>query len=523
MPAAESAAWRALRSHWRAQKNVSLRRLFAEDARRFQNFSVEAEGFLLDFSKTALASDSLRLLFRLASAARLAAHRRAMFAGGTVNKSEKRAALHTALRAEESAEFFCGGENIMPAVAAERRKMLAFAEKCRSEKKHSDVLHIGIGGSDLGPKTAAAALQPLREGDSPRIRFISNMDGAHLAKALQNANPRNALIIVSSKTFTTAETMANARDAMRWMQNAVGKKRAREQCIAITAAPSRAREFGAGAVFRSWEWVGGRYCLWGAAGLPVALAIGKHKFNEMLAGARAMDMHFLSAPVRKNLPAMLALIGVWHRNVCGYPTRAVIPYEERLRLLPQYLQQLDMESNGKNARQDGAAARIATAPVVWGAAGTDAQHAFFQMLHQGSDIVPCEFIVAARDGGGDDIASLAPGRRRLVVANCLAQSSALMLGKAGGDGCRRFPGNRPSVTLMTDEFNPRAFGALLALYEHRAFCEGTLWGVNPFDQWGVELGKTTASEIADALCGDVSADGDSSTRGLAGYYRLRRK
>ena len=500
--------WRALRGHWRRRRGETLRGLFEKDGRRFGRFSAEAGGVLLDFSKTAINGDALRLLVGLARAAGVVEMRRGMFAGDAVNQSENRPALHVALRAPDDARVVCGGANIIAEVARERRAMLVFAEQLRREKKYSDIVNIGIGGSDLGPKTATEALTPWCDG--PRAHYVSNIDGAHLHDTLQKLNPRRTFFVFSSKTFTTAETLANAEDALRWLQKTVGKTRALKQCAAATAAPQRARAFGVENVFRYWQWVGGRYSLWGAVGLPLACAVGKRRFNEMLQGARLMDEHFRRAPLQKNLPALLAMVGVWHRNVCGYQSRVVVPYEQRLHLLPSYLQQLDMESNGKSVLQNGKRAPHSSAPVVWGAAGTNAQHAFFQMLHQGADVVPCEFIVAARGGSR--------ARRRVVVANCLAQSAALMNGRANADGHRNFAGNRPSVTLMIPELTPQTLGMLLALYEHRAFVEGVLWGVNPFDQFGVELGKETALKINAALAEGGEQKQDSSTRGLMAQY-----
>ena len=496
--------WRALRLHWRRRGGESLRGLFDADPRRFARFSASANGILLDYSKTAIIGETLRLLGSVARMANFGARKRLMFDGGIVNKSERRAALHIALRADENATICCGGENIMPDVISERKRMLRFAEQCRRE--YADVVHIGIGGSDLGPQTAAAALQQWNA-KTPRVHYVSNMDGAHLADALAGLDARRTMVIASSKTFTTAETLANAADALRWLEDGVGKSRARAQFVAITAAPEKARAFGARRVFRYWQWVGGRYSLWGAVGLPLAIAIGRRRFEELLQGARLMDEHFRAAPPRKNLPLLLAFVGVFHRTICGYPSRAVVPYEQHLHLLPAYLQQLDMESNGKSA-----AASSPASPVVWGAVATNAQHAFFQMLHQGADVVPCEFIVAARDNND------CYKRRRLVVANCLAQSAALMNGrhdKECADSHRRFCGNRPSITLMPDELTPKVLGALLALFEHRAFAEGTLWGVNPFDQFGVELGKEVARQIDNG----EDAQMDSSTRGLMAHYR----
>ncbi len=502
-----------------------MRRLFAEDARRFENFSLSLDDLLLDFSKTSLSAETIALLCRAAEEAEVCARRDAMFAGALINTGENRAALHVALRAPSGQKIFCGGKNIMPAVGAARKEMLDFAEDCRSGrtggadgKPFSDAVNIGIGGSELGAAAAVAALRAC--GGGLRLHFVSSMDGAHLSDVLAGLDARRTLVVVSSKSFATAETMLNARAAAEWLAAGIGSGKVSRHLVAATAEAEKARAFGAGRVFMSWDWVGGRFSVWGAAGLPLALAVGAKHFNDFLAGARAMDEHFCTAPPRENLPLMLGMIGVWHRNICGYAARAVLPYNRRLHLLPAYLQQLDMESNGKPA-QTGAAK---TAPVVWGGEGTNAQHAYAQMLHQGTDIVPCEFIFAAEEfdsGGKDKTASgvSAKARRRLLAANCFAQSAALMLGKRAPDAPRRdFPGGRPSLTLVFRRLAPHSLGRLLALFEHRAFVEGALWGVNSFDQWGVELGKTLASRLHANMDGDAAAE-DSSTRGLLAHFR----
>ncbi|MGI9297165.1 MAG: glucose-6-phosphate isomerase [Gammaproteobacteria bacterium] len=517
-----NSAWRDLRAHRAAHKNISPMRLCAEDPRRFARLSLSLDDLLLDFSKTTLSAETVALLIRAAEEAGVESLRDAMFAGEIVNRSENRAALHIALRADAKTRIVSGGENVMPKVAAARAEMLDFADDCRKGRiaaadgaPFSDVVNIGIGGSDLGPATAYAALHPYRGGGA-RIHFVSNMDGAHLADTLAPLDARKTLIVASSKTFTTAETMENAKRAREWLAAAVGARAAKKHFAAVTASPRRAREFGAGRIFSYPQWVGGRYSVWGAVGLPLALAVGKKHFTDFLSGARDMDAHFISAPPPKNLPMMLALIGVWHRNFCGMPTRAVLPYDFRLRLLPAYLQQLDMESNGKHITQNGGAAKTATAPLVWGSPGTDAQHAYFQFLHQGSDITPCEFIVAARGHEQDDT------QHRLLFANCLAQSAALMRGDSspGLPPHRRFAGGRPSITILQKKLTPYTLGRLLALFEHRTFVEGAMWGINSFDQWGVELGKTLATRLHKTIVSQKrAADEDVSTRGLLRHYR----
>lgn len=500
---------------------AGMRALFEGDAGRFENFSARFEDLWVDFSKTTICGEALAGLLEMARVAGVEERREAMFAGVAINGSEGRAVLHAALRGDGAEGGAGGGGKWGEAVAvacAARRRMLAFAEGCRDGTvraadggRYGDVVNIGIGGSDLGPAMAVAALAPFA-GGGPRVHFVSNIDGAHWGDLAARLDPARTLVVVSSKTFTTMETMTNAAAARGWLRGA-SEAAARTQVAAVTAAPERAREFGAGEVFEYWSWVGGRFSVWGAVGLPLALAVGAARFEEFLAGARAMDAHFCAAPPEANLPLLLALTGVWHRNVCGYATRAILPYDERLRLLPAYLQQLEMESNGKRALADGGAALESTVPVVWGSAGTNAQHAYFQMLHQGTDVVPCEFLAAARPVCAD------VGQHRALLANCLAQSAALMLGggAAGGGGGvhREFAGGRPSVTILYRELSPYALGRLVALYEHRVFCEGVVWGVNSFDQWGVELGKAMAVSLLPLFEGGAGIEGiDGSTRGL---------
>ena len=502
--------------------------LFAADARRFEGFSCRVDDLLLDFSKTSISRAALAKLLALAKAAGVEARRDEMFAGKKINRSEGRAVGHAALRAGENSPLFAtpAARRMAALARAQRAAMLRFAEQCRAGKiaaangkRFLDVVNIGIGGSDLGVAMATAALAPFGKtgggGKGLRAHFVANMDGAHLRDVLANLRVEKTLVVVSSKTFTTAETLSNARLAQEWLQKALGKKAAAAHIVAATAAPKLAAAFGVSRVFCYGNWVGGRFSLWGAAGLPLALSVGAAHFNELLRGAESMDLHFCQASAAGNMPLLLGLVGVWHRNVCGYPTRAILPYDERLRLLPAHLQQLDMESNGKSAGMDGKAARLQTAPVVWGSAGTNAQHAYFQMLHQGADIVPAEFVVSAKPVA-------APAKQhRLLLANCLAQSAALMQGdKTAADAQKRFAGNRPSITLMQKQLTPFALGRLLALYEHRAFVEGVIWEVNSFDQWGVQLGKSMAKKLAPLFdSAAASKTQDASTRGLLAHCR----
>jgi glucose-6-phosphate isomerase len=530
----------AIAAHRTRTAQRPIRELFA-DTDRFQRFSAEADGLLLDYSKTALDDDARALLIQVYEQSGVAARRDAMFDGARINETENRAVLHTALRSAETAPLVLDGTDIRPEIAASRDATAAFAEGVRrgaiaaaDGAPFTDVVNIGIGGSDLGPRMAVGALAPYHDG--PRFHFIANVDGADVTDTLQRFDPERTLVIVASKTFTTAETMTNARTVKAWLTAALGE-RANTHLAAVSSAVDRAEAFGIDRtrVFGFGDYVGGRYSLWGPIGLPILLAIGAERFAEFLAGGAAMDAHFRSAPPEANLPVLLALVGIWHRNACGYPTRAVLPYDERLARLPAYLQQLDMESNGKRVRLDGTPAD-ATGPVVWGEPGTNGQHAFFQLLHQGSEVVPCEFLVAARghEAGLDH-------QHRMLLANCLAQSEALMNGRDAaaaralaetrgfdGDAAGRmaaqlvFPGNRPSVTLLYDRLTPFRLGQIIALYEHRVFVEGAIWGINSFDQWGVELGKEIATAIL-PLIEDGALPDAGSTAGLIAAIRALRR
>ena len=534
---ARKAAAEALARHRAANAAFDLRRAFAEDRKRFERFSFTLDDLLLDLSKCAISEETLALLLSLAAAAGVARRRDAMFAGDRINVTEDRAVLHTALRNRSGRPVIVDGADVMPEVNAVLAAMGRFADGIRSGdirgvtgKAITDVVNIGIGGSDLGPAMATAALAPYHDG--PRTHFVSNVDAAHLADTLKLVNAETTLFIVASKTFTTVETMTNAATAREWLVDRLGNGAVAHHFAAVSTALDKIAAFGISEdrVFGFWDWVGGRYSLWSAIGLPIMLAVGAKNFARMLYGAHALDRHFVEAPAERNLPMLLGLVGYWHRVVCGYPTRAVIPYDQRLARLPAYLQQLDMESNGKRVTLDGAEVGGPTGPVVWGEPGTNGQHAFFQLLHQGTDIIPVEFIAAAQ---GHE-----PGLRRhhdLLLANCLAQSEALMKGRtaseardlllaAGMDPAsvsrlaqhKVFPGNRPSATLLYRQLDPYALGRLIALYEHRVFVEAALFGINAFDQWGVELGKELATALLPVIEGkQAAAAHDSSTAGLA--------
>ncbi|WP_101066116.1 glucose-6-phosphate isomerase [Roseovarius salinarum] len=535
--AATRAMWDDLEAMAAARSGQAIADLFDAPGRA-ADFSAQADGLLLDYSKTALDAAAREALLELAHARDVEGRRAAMFDGAPVNETEGRAALHTALRNLEGGPVTVDGADVMPQVRETLARMSEFAESLRAGRfvgaggPITDVVNIGIGGSHLGPEMATRALAPYHDG--PRCHFVSNVDGADIADTLEGLDPARTLVIVASKTFTTSETMTNAETARRWMARRVAAPAT--QFAAVSTAAARTAEFGIAPerVFGFADWVGGRYSLWGPIGLPLMIAIGPAGFAELLGGAQSMDTHFRTAPLAENLPVMLALTGLWHSRACGYPTRAVLPYDQRLARLPAYLQQLEMESNGKRVTMDGAQVDGPTGPVVWGEPGTNGQHAFFQLLHQGTQVVPCEFMVAA-EGHEPELAH----HHRLLVANCLAQSEALMRGRtleearalmarAGhtGDALERqarhrvFPGNRPSVTLAYDRLTPRRLGQIVALYEHRVFVEGVILGINSFDQWGVELGKELATTLEPVLAGQDAGEGrDGSTRQLVAFLR----
>lgn len=529
-------SWTALSARLDTVSDRPIISLF-DDPARAGDFSVtlpdEAFGTLLfDYSKTNIDRETRDLLVALAHDSALEARREAMFTGQRINETEGRAVLHTALRNLNGA-VVVDGVDVMPGVRATLARMETFARDLRDGRirgvggRISDVVNIGIGGSDLGPAMAVLALKPYHDG--PRCHFVSNVDGAHIHDVLEPLNPETTLIIVASKTFTTQETMANAQTARDWM--ARGLSDPTRQFVALSSALDKTAAFGIdpARVFGFEDWVGGRFSVWGPIGLSLMIAIGPDHFRAFLAGAAAMDGHFRTAPLQQNIPVMLALTGIWHNQICGYPSRAVIPYDQRLARLPAYLQQLEMESNGKQVAMDGSPLEHPSAPVIWGEPGTNGQHAFFQMIHQGTCPVPCEFLLAAI---GHE-ANLAH-QHRLVVANCLAQGEALMRGRSlkearaqakalGFTGKelerqarhRMFPGNRPSVMLLYPQLTPATLGALLALYEHRVFVEGVVLGINSFDQWGVELGKELARQLLPMIEGRESTEGrDGSTRQL---------
>ncbi len=527
------ACWSALKTHHAKVGSRAILSLFADEA-RFDAFSATTDGLLLDFSKTNIDHTGLGLLCDLFDAAEVADKRAAMFAGARINATENRAVLHTALRRAGDAPVLVDGLDIMPEIRKTRTRMERFCEGIRcgtitasDGKPFTDVINIGIGGSDLGPAMAVLALAPYHDG--PRVHFVSNVDGAHIRDTLERLDAARTLVIITSKTFTTIETMTNAKAAINWLEATVGQD-APAHLAAVSSATDKTAAFGIdlARVFGFGDYVGGRYSLWGPVGLSLMLAIGPQDFARFLAGAAAMDRHFQTAEPRDNLPVLLALTGIWHHNICGYPTRAILPYDQRLSRLPAYFQQLDMESNGKSVALDGSALETASGPIVWGEPGTNGQHAFYQLLHQGTAVVPAEFLIAAR-GFEEDLRH----QHDLLKANCLAQSQALMVGRnltqahkiaatLGFDGDeldrqaahRVFAGNRPSITLVYDKLTPFTLGQIIALYEHRVFVEGAIWGINSFDQWGVELGKELAMELLPLVQGERCDAQDGSTQGL---------
>ncbi|MCJ9723665.1 glucose-6-phosphate isomerase [Agrobacterium sp. SHOUNA12C] len=525
-----------LKSTAAASKATDIRAAFAADPKRFSRFSASFDDLLMDYSKTAVNDEILTLLEKLATEDGVAAKREEMFSGVAINFTEDRAVLHTALRNRSNTPVLVDGKDVMPDVNGVLAAMGKFADGIRSGtlkgatgKAITDVINIGIGGSDLGPVMATLALAPFHDG--PRSYFVSNIDGAHIADILKLVSPETTLFIIASKTFTTIETMTNAQTARNFIAKALGEAAVQHHFAAVSTALDKVAAFGidSARVFGFWDWVGGRYSIWSAIGLPLMIAVGPENFGKFLDGAHAMDNHFRKAPFKENLPMLLGLIGFYHRNVLGYTTRAILPYDQRLSRFPAYLQQLDMESNGKGVTIDGTPVEGNSGPVVWGEPGTNGQHAFYQLIHQGTSIIPAEFMIAA-NGFEPDLRH----QHELLIANCLAQSEALMKGRTfeeakaqltskGMDDKkadfiaphRVFTGNRPSITFVYDKLTPFALGRLIALYEHRVFVEGVLFRINSFDQWGVELGKELATGLLPVVEGKESAAGhDSSTQGL---------
>ena len=529
--------WQALVAHQRQISTLHMRELFAEDPGRGARMTRDVAGLHVDYSKHIVTDETLRLLFALARAVDLEGWRERMFTGAHINNTEDRAVLHVALRHRGDEPVVADGSDVMPEVNAVLERVLDFAARVRSGiwtghtgKAITDVVNIGIGGSNLGPKMVCEALTPYQSA-APRPHFVSNVDGTHLVETLKPLDPETTLFIVASKTFTTQETMTNAQSARAWLVERLGDEAAvGRHFVAVSTNAERVSAFGIDTdnMFGFWDWVGGRYSLWSAIGLPIALAIGPERFVELLEGAHAMDTHFRSAPLEENLPVILGLLGVWYADFFDARTHAILPYDQYLKYFADYFQQGDMESNGKHVTHAGEQVSYQTGPVVWGQPGTDGQHAFYQLIHQGTQMIPCDFIAPVRSHNpiGDHHTKL--------LANCLAQTEALMRGRtadearaemlaAGMDPAevdrlaphRQFDGNRPTTTILMDQVTPHSLGALLALYEHKIFTQGIVWDINSFDQWGVELGKQLAGVILGELTtGEIGEGHDSSTAAL---------
>ncbi|HET9060298.1 MAG TPA: glucose-6-phosphate isomerase [Acidimicrobiales bacterium] len=531
--------WKALTDHFAKVREMHLRDLFAEDPHRAQSMTVEAADLVLDYSKNRLTAETISLLVAVAEKAGLRRRTEQMFSGEHINVTEDRAVLHTALRAPKTAHIEEGGHDVVPDVHAVLEKMASFADDVRSGKwrgftgkQIKRVINIGIGGSDLGPAMAYEALLPYSE-RALHLSFVSNVDGSDIWEATAHADPEETLFIVSSKTFTTLETIGNAKTAREWLLSSLGNPDAvRSHFVAVSTNAKEVAAFGIDTanMFGFWDWVGGRYSYDSAIGLSLMIAVGPQMFRDMLAGFRAMDEHFSSAPYESNIPALLGLIGVWYNDLFGAETQAVLPYNHYLAKFPAYLQQLDMESNGKSVTLDGQSVDLATGPIVWGTPGTNGQHAYYQLLHQGTRLVPADFIGFLRP------AHRVGDHHDLLMANFFAQTEALAFGKtaeqARAEGIaerlvahRTFPGNRPTNTILAPELSPRVLGELVAAYEHKVFTQGVIWGINSFDQWGVELGKSLALRIVPELTAEAAPAlaHDSSTNALITRYRAGRR
>ena len=539
-------SWHALTQHQKDISAVQMRDLFQQNPQRFAEFSLTVDDILLDYSKHRVTKDTLSLLFQLARDSNIEDWRSRMFGGEKINITEDRAVLHTALRNRSNTPVLVDGKDVMPEVNAVLAQMRTFTDSVRSGnwtghsgKRITDVVNIGIGGSDLGPVMACDALKPYA---SPALKahFVSNIDGAHLMRVLENCNPETTLFIIASKTFTTQETMTNAHSARRWFLNAAKDEAfVAKHFVALSTNAKAVEAFGIDTnnMFAFWDWVGGRYSLWSAIGLSIALYVGMDNFEQMLAGGHAMDQHFLSAPLEQNMPVIMALLGVWYNNFFHVDTHAILPYDQGMARFAAYLQQADMESNGKFICRDGSRVSYKTGPVIWGEAGTNGQHAFYQLIHQGTQMVPADFLMPVNShykvGSPDD------QHHKILLANFLAQTQALMLGKTrdearaelvkqGMDGealenllpHKVFEGNRPTTSILFKQLTPYTLGKLIALYEHKIFVQGIIWDINSYDQWGVEYGKQIASQILPQLTtADAVTSFDSSTNGLINYAK----
>lgn len=538
--------WNKLCAHQKSVMALHMRDLFAADPKRFEKFSLQFGGLLLDYSKHRITEETLPLLFQMAREAEIETWRDKMFAGDKINITENRAVLHTALRNRANTPVYVDGKDVMPDVNAVLAHMRTFSDQVRSGnwkgytgKRITDIVNIGIGGSDLGPVMACQALKPYAQAGL-NIHFVSNIDGAHLMLALEKCNAETTLFIVASKTFTTQETMTNAHSARTWFLNdAKDDAHIAKHFVALSTNAKAVAEFGIDTnnMFAFWDWVGGRYSLWSAIGLSIALYVGMDNFEAMLTGGHEMDNHFRTAPLEQNMPVILALIGIWYNNFFHVDTHAILPYDQGMARFPAYLQQADMESNGKFICRDGMRVQYKTGPVIWGEAGTNGQHAFYQLIHQGTQIVPADFLMPVHSHY--EIGKHGYAHHKILLANFLAQTQALMLGKTKEEARAElekqglsgqaledllphkvFEGNRPTTSIMFDKLTPNTLGKLIALYEHKIFVQGIMWDINSFDQWGVEYGKQIASQILPQLTNDeVVSNYDSSTNGLINHTK----
>ncbi|MFP4237032.1 MAG: glucose-6-phosphate isomerase [Desulfonatronovibrio sp.] len=534
--------WKNLENHFSGIKETHMRDMFAADQKRFSRYSLNAGPVFLDYSKNRINDETMELLISLARDRGLEQKIKAMFSGEKINTTEQRSVLHTALRNRSSRPVMVDGLDVMPGVNKVLDRMEEFVNRVRkgqwlgcTGKPVKDVVNIGIGGSDLGPRMAVKALAGYGRKDL-KIHFVSNVDPSHLENTLQGLDPQTTLFIVASKSFTTQETMFNAARAREWfIQKSLGQEHVCKHFAAVSTNTAKVREFGIDPenMFEFWDWVGGRFSLWSAIGLPIALSIGMDGFRQLLSGAHEMDLHFKNSPLERNMPVIMALLGIWYTDFFGTESQALLPYSQYLDDFPAYMQQAEMESNGKRVTLQGCNVDYATSPVIWGEPGTNGQHAFFQLLHQGTRLIPCDFIIFARQPGHD------PGQHRLLTANFLAQTEALMKGRTSSEARQElqaqgksreeieyilphktFPGNRPSNSILLPELTPETLGALIALYEHKIFVQGVIWDINSFDQWGVELGKQLARDIEPELEDDsVVNSHDSSTNGLINTWK----
>lgn len=537
-------AWNALQQHYKKAKKLHLRDLFEKDSKRFEKFSIRFNDILLDYSKNRITDETMKLLLQLVREAKVKKWIEKMFSGEKINFTENRAVLHIALRNRSNRAIYVDGTDVMPAVNAELAKMKAFCEKVRSGewkgytgKAITDVVNIGIGGSDLGPLMVCEALKPY--GSKLNVHFVSNVDGTHIAETLKKINPETTLFLIASKTFTTQETMTNAQTARAWFLKSANDETAVAKHFAALSTNSKAvAEFGIDTknMFGFWDWVGGRYSLWSAIGLSIALFIGFENFEELLQGAFEMDEHFRTAPFEKNLPVILALLGIWYNNFFGAETYAILPYDQYLHRFAAYFQQGDMESNGKRITREGKVVSYQTGQIVWGEPGTNGQHAFYQLIHQGTKLIPCDFLVPA-------ISHNPIGEHHeILLSNFFAQTEALMKGKTEKEvrkeleaqGLKKkeiekllphkvFEGNRPTNSILFQKLTPKTLGSLIAMYEHKIFVQSIIWNINAFDQWGVELGKQLAKAILPELKDEKTVEThDASTNGLINYYKSLR-